>query len=144
MIQTIIITSIITFLIVIIPLLYIIRNNNIIHKNQMNQVLLSIPTMRINDRLRYTQELLSFIDELISIEIINEKRFDIFLDIKNKNLNVDEVIEIVSSNVFNSLTNDIFINKDNILTEKYLMSYIQKKTFISYLTYIKNNMADQF
>ena len=63
---------------------------------------------------------------------------------KNKNLNVDEVIEIVSSNVFNSLTNDIFINKDNILTEKYLMSYIQKKTFISYLTYIKNNMADQF
>ena len=144
MIQTIIITSIITFLIVIIPLLYIIRNNNIIHKNQMNQVLLSIPTMRIDDRLRYTQELLSFIDELISIEIINEKRFDIFLDIKNKNLNVDEVIEIVSSNVFNSLTNDIFINKDNILTEKYLMSYIQKKTFISYLTYIKNNMADQF
>ena len=68
MIQTIIITSIITFLIVIIPLLYIIRNNNIIHKNQMNQVLLSIPTMRIDDRLKYTKELLSFIDELISID----------------------------------------------------------------------------
>ena len=132
----------------IIIFIYFKKYNNI--KNENNEMMKIInninnetPTMEINERLEYTKNLLDFIDRLIFDELINEKRFDIFSKKYDKNLNFDEVMTEISTNVFNSIKPDIFIEPNVILTEKSLMRYIQKKTFVSYFTYIEKNVSSQ-
>lgn len=132
----------------LIVILTVIIIYNKIEKKKLQQLLaneqpLSQATLSIDDRLEYTKNLLSFIDDMITAELINEKRFDIFLDKPNKNINFDKVLKNISNAVFIALKPEIFINNENILTKDYLMSYIQKKTFIIYFTYIQNNIAGQ-
>lgn len=95
------------------------------------------------DNLEFNRELLSFIDTLIENEIINEKRFDLFLDQKNKNIDVDKVIKDVSTRVFSAIKPEVYVDSKNIITDTYIMSYIQKKTFIICMMYIQNNVASQ-
>lgn len=95
------------------------------------------------DNLEFNRELLSFIDTLIENEIINEKRFDLFLDQKNKNIDVDKVIKDVSTRVFSAIKPEVYVDSKNIITNTYIMSYIQKKTFIFCMMYIQNNVASQ-
>lgn len=95
------------------------------------------------DKLEFNKELLSFIDFLIENEIINEKRFDLFLNQKDKNIDIDNVIKDVSTKVFCALKPEVYTDSKNIITETYIMSYIQKKTFIVCMIYIQNNVASQ-
>lgn len=95
------------------------------------------------DNLEFNRELLSFIDTLIENEIINEKRFDLFLNQKNKNIDVDKVIKDVSTRVFSAIKPEVYVDSKNIITDTYIMSYIQKKTFIFCMMYIQNNVASQ-
>lgn len=101
------------------------------------------PSMMGDDRIKYTNDLLLFIDNTITSELLNEKRFDIFLHQQNKNLDFDEVIKKVSSNTFNAIQKNIFMDENLMVTPEYLMRYIQKKTFITYFTYIQKNVSDQ-
>lgn len=99
------------------------------------------PTMRIDERLQYNKELIGFIDDLVTTELVNNKRFDIFLKTDKKNIDFDKVLTDVSTNVFDALKPDVFVNPDNILTSDYLMKYIQKRTFLMYFHYIENRVA---
>ena len=107
----------------------------------VNKIQYPEPTMRVDERLQYNKELISFIDELVTTELVNNKRFDIFLKTDRKNIDFDKVLTDVSTDVFNALKPDIFVNPDNILTSDYLMKYIQKRTFLMYFQYIENRVA---
>jgi len=100
-------------------------------------------TMDGNERIKYTNDLLTFIDNTITSELLNEKRFDIFLRQKNKNLDFDAVLRNVSTNTFNALQEDVIVDPNLIIRSEYLMRYIQKRTFVIYFKYIENNVADQ-
>lgn len=122
-------------------IVYIIKQNELKKTHQLE--LSNRPTLTIKQRVELDNSLFEFIDELIELEIVHKRKFEIFLHQKNKNLDIDNVLEDVSLSVFNAIRQDVFTDSNNIVTEKYLMSYIQKKTFISYLMYIENNVASQ-
>ena len=95
-------------LMITVGILYILirKNNNKIEANIQNFMEVSeksSPTMNLNERLKFTTDILSLLDELIATEIINERRFELFLSAKNKNLDVDEVIKNVSTRVFKAI-----------------------------------------
>ena len=98
-------------------------------------------TMRIDERLQYNKDLIAFIDDLVMTELINSKRFDIFLKTDKKNIDFDKVLTDVSTNVFNALKPEVFVSPDNILTDDYLMKYIQKRTFLVYFNYLDQKVA---
>lgn len=100
-------------------------------------------TMMLDDRIGCCRDLLSLIDTLIENEIVNERRYEIFLDKKNNNLDIDNVISSVATNVFESIRKDVITDPNNILTEKQIMRYIQQKTFSLYLMYLKEHVASQ-
>ena len=78
-------------------------------------------TMDGNERIKYTNDLLTFIDNTITSELLNEKRFDIFLRQKNKNLDFDAVLRNVSTNTFNALQEDVIVDPNLIIRSEYLM-----------------------
>ena len=104
---------------------------------------LSKPSLSVDKRLEFNKDLLSFIDMMIELEVFNEKRFELMLNTDDKKLDIDDVIKTVSTRVFESIKPDVFTSNDNIITYKYLMSYIQKRTFIYAMQYVQNNVADQ-
>lgn len=101
------------------------------------------PQLTSIDKIKYTNELFDLIDELIQLELLNRKRFEIFLNEPNKNLDVDQVLKDISTSVYVGLSSDVIIAKDCVVTQDYIMRYIQKKTFIAYFTYLRNNVSDQ-
>ena len=90
----------------------------------------------IVDRMEYNNQLLVLIDTLITVEIINEKKAEILLNKKEKNIDADEVIEYVSKTVFEAINPNVVVHPDNILTSEYIMKYIQKRTVYMVLSYI--------
>lgn len=101
------------------------------------------PTLPFNIRIEASENLLNMIDDLITTEIISARKYEILLNQKNKNLDVDNVISEVASNVFNAMKDDVITSPDCIYNEKFIMSYIQKRTILRYLIYVNNNVADQ-
>ena len=96
------------------------------------------PTIPVNERISATTELLAILDELVTYNLVNNRRYDILLKQESKDINFDNVIQDVSQEVFESIRPDIFTDTNNILTETALMSYIQKKVFFEYFTYLQN------
>ena len=124
---------------IIITIIHIIRSrkwNNIIEL--LNERVNLIPTLSIKDRVDAMTQLFEVIDILIEYELINNRRYEIFLEKQEKNLDFDNVLEEISKNVFNGIKRDVFTDKNNLVTEQCLMSYIQKRTFIEYFNYLKN------
>lgn len=115
----------------------------ITYEETINELKSSVPTLSIDRRLDYNQNLLLFIDSMIELELVNEKRFELFLNKNDKNLDIDKVLKSISTTVFESLNPDIYTSSDNIVTAEYLMNYIQKKTFMVCMSYIQNNVASQ-
>ena len=115
----------------------------ITYEETINKLKSSVPTLSIDRRLDYNQNLLLFIDSMIELELVNEKRFELFLNKNDKNLDIDKVLKSISTTVFESLNPDIYTSSDNIVTAEYLMNYIQKKTFMVCMSYIQNNVASQ-
>ena len=120
-----------------------IKEENAILIENITDIQSNNPNMKMDERLHYTKELLDFIDTLIFDELVNQKRFDIFTKKHSKNLDFDTVIKDVSTNVFESLKSDIFLDPNVIITENSLMRYIQKKTFIYYFSYIEQNVSSE-
>ena len=106
------------------------------------------PKMNPIDRLNYTKSLFNFIDMLVDTELIYFKKNELYLKDGDgnkshlKNTDFDVVIETISKNVFESLKPEIYSMDDNILTEKCIMEYIQKRTVMTYLTYIELKLSE--
>lgn len=104
-----------------------------------------IPTSSIPlaERISTTKALQDFIIQQIQLFIVVERRFEIFLDQKNKNLDTDKVIQAVANDVWKSLKLDSKVNEALIVDEDYLMKFIIHNTSILFLQYLNNNVADQ-
>lgn len=140
------IALVITIGVLCIVMIDIIHDRNaafITYEETINELKSSVPTLSIDRRLDYNQNLLLFIDSMIELELVNEKRFELFLNKNDKNLDIDKVLKSISTTVFESLNPDIYTSSDNIVTAEYLMNYIQKKTFMVCMSYIQNNVASQ-
>lgn len=126
-----------------------IRYNHKINKvvaetqNLINRIQDSTPTLEIDQRIKCTRELLTLIDDTVTLELVNNKRYEIFLDKRGKNMDIDKDIEEISKTVFNSIKPEIFSDKNLVMTKEYLMRCITKRTFVAVLTYVDKNMMDQ-
>ena len=105
---------------------------------------LNIPTEPLTKRVESSKAVLEMINDMINTEIVVKKRFEIFLGEKSKNLDIDKVIQDVSTDVFNYLSDNLFVKEELVFTNEYVMSYIIHRTTIAYINYLNNNVADQF
>jgi ribonucleotide reductase alpha subunit len=112
-------------------------------QNLINRIQDSTPTLEIDQRIKCTRELLTLIDDTVTLELVNNKRYEIFLDKRGKNMDIDKDIEEISKAVFNSIKPEIFSDKNLVMTKEYLMRCITKRTFVAVLTYVDKNMMDQ-
>ena len=119
----------------------IMKKNNKKMKDRINK--LDLPTEPLSVRIASIDSLLPLIDTMISISIISRRKFEIFLNTPNKNLDYDEVIKDVSTEVFEGLRGNIVIDSNLVFSEKYLMKYIIDKTTIAYIGYIKDNISKE-
>ena len=115
---------------------------------QLNEIVETIdiephenPTMNAMERLAYNKELLLFIDDLVVTELINIKRKEIFLDKGKKDIDFDHVIDSVATTVFEGIKPEIFYSPENMLTRKYIMACITKRTTLAYFKYLENKTA---
>ena len=99
------------------------------------------PTLEIGQRIKCTRELLTLIDDTVSLELINNKRYEIFLSSNINNRDIDKDIEDIARSVFESLRPEVFSDKNLVMTEEYLMKYIQKRTFVAVFTYVDKNVT---
>lgn len=99
------------------------------------------PTLEIDQRIKCTRELLTLIDDTVSLELINNKRYEIFLSSNANNRDIDKDIEDIARSVFDSLRPEVFSDKNLVMTEEYLMKYIQKRTFVAVFTYVDKNVT---
>ena len=54
---------------------------------------------------------------------------------------IDKDIEDIARSVFESLRPEVFSDKNLVMTEEYLMKYIQKRTFVAVFTYVDKNVT---
>lgn len=106
--------------------------------SNVNDILENRPAVPIQERTQYTIDLLSLIDNLIDYEIISNRRYEIFLNQKIKNIDVDKEYNEIANQIFSYLSPDIFDDPNNIITQKAIMSYIQKRSFVEFMRYIQN------
>lgn len=99
------------------------------------------PTLEIDQRIKCTRELLTLIDDTVTLELINNKRYEIFLSSNVNNRDIDKDIEDIARSVFESLRPEVFSDKNLVMTEEYLMKYIQKRTFVAVFTYVDKNVT---
>lgn len=138
----------IAFIIVLIIFLLYIAFSIIFYRRRMNKIntvlsnvndiLENRPAVPIQERTQYTIDLLSLIDNLIDYEIISNRRYEIFLNQKIKNIDVDKEYNEIANQIFSYLSPDIFDDPNNIITQKAIMSYIQKRSFVEFMRYIQN------
>ena len=107
-------------------------------KKAVSSLTAKTPTLDISERIMAGNQLIELIDHIIDIEIVNTRKYEIFLNKKNPNLDVDHVLEKVSRATFKALKGDVLENRDGIFSAEWLMLYIQKRTTVLYLSYINN------
>lgn len=94
----------------------------------------------ISKRVESMDSLLKIIDNMITTSIISKRKFEIFLNTPNKNLDYDNVIKEVSTEVLKGLRENVLIDNSLIFSQEFLMKYIIDKTTILYINYIKENI----
>ena len=115
-------------------------------RNEETQAALPVmeePDIPLSERISTTQALMSFIENQVKLRIISERRWEIFLKTKNKNLDVDKVIHDVSMDIWNSIHENVKKSNSLIVDEAFLMKYVTDTVTTTYLIYINENVADQ-
>lgn len=95
------------------------------------------PTISISERILAAQKLFELIDIIIDYSILSDRSYDVLLEKKSKRLDVEESVSRISEQVFKALNPSVFGDVNNIITDEYLMHYIQQKTFVEYFLYIQ-------
>ena len=94
-------------------------------------------TISISERILAAQKLFELIDIIIDYSILSDRSYDVLLEKKSKRLDVEESVSRISEQVFKALNPSVFGDVNNIITDEYLMHYIQQKTFVEYFLYIQ-------
>lgn len=97
----------------------------------------------LSERIATTQAFMEFIETQVKLRIISERRWEIFLKTKNKNLDVDKVIQEVSTDIWKSIHENVKKSSTLIVSEDFLMKFVTDTVTTTYLIYINENVADQ-
>lgn len=90
----------------------------------------------ISERVEAGNQLIELIDHIITIEILSARKYEIFLNKQNPNLDVDRVIKDVAHDTFAALRKDLILDENGIFDKDWIMRYITKRTTDLYLSYM--------
>lgn len=96
------------------------------------------PEIDYGIRAQYNNELLLLINTLIETEVTSKLKSIIMLNGKYEVLKIEDDIKEISTTVFESIKDNIYDDKYNIFTGKYIMNYITKVTSLVILSEYRN------
>ena len=88
---------------------------------------------RLEVRVHSTTAVLNLLDTIISNEVASVLKTYARLNEPYKTLNTADDIESISNKVFESIKKEIFADNDTVLTDEYLMKYINEQTTLAFL-----------
>ena len=88
-------------------------------------------------RLDYNKELLSFIMTITHLEVENEIKTLLSLNVQYNVVNLDRDVEKVSKKIFSAIKPEIYQSKANMLTDEYLMQFITETASRKFLETIR-------
>ena len=93
---------------------------------------------RLEARVASTNAVLSLINTVINNEVVSVLKTYARLGEPYKTMNTADDIEKISTKVFNSIKKEIFSDNDTVLTDEYLMTYINERTTLEFLIESRN------
>ena len=88
----------------------------------------SVVSLSMSERIELTNSILDLITFMVNNETIAYFKIYTSLQTMYNMSNMDHDIEYIASKVYEGINKDLFTNPNLILTDKYLMEYITKKT----------------
>jgi hypothetical protein len=88
---------------------------------------------RLEVRVSSTNAVLSLIDTIISNEVASVLKTYARLKEPYKTINTADDITKISNKVFNSIKKEIFEYNDTVITDEYIMTYINEHTALAFL-----------
>lgn len=95
-------------------------------------------TIRLEARVRSTSAVLNLIDTIVTNEVIGALKTYARLGENYKTMNTVDDIAAISKKVFDAIKKEIFSDNDTILTDEYLMTYINERTTLAFLIETQN------
>lgn len=89
--------------------------------------------LRLESRVRSTDAILKLIDTIISNEVTGTLKTYMRLSDKYNNINTADDIAQISTRVFGAIKKEIFEDNDTVITDEYLMRYINERTTLTFL-----------
>ncbi len=89
------------------------------------------------EKIEFTNRLLQSIDATIQIEVVKKIKLSSMLGQPYRLMDFDNDVSSISTDIFNSFNNDIFVNNRTIYTNNYIMSYITTNVSIVLFDYIQ-------
>lgn len=120
------------------------RNNEQFQNNKEADLLNKETLEALSKRIEVSNEFLNFIDERIDSEITNILVRKARLNELYQALDLDEDIKTISTKVFKSIKEEIFVDPALILTDDYCMDYISRQTTMKLIasTYTYNDKVN--
>ena len=117
---------------------YILNKSNAIKlENEKSQN--TIPSLTITERVEITNSILDLISFMIANEIVVHFKNYAALHLPYDVSNLDNDVKTISEKVYDGINKDIFADPNLILTNKYLLEYITKKTITSMIDVIQTH-----
>ena len=89
--------------------------------------------IRLEARVNSTNAVLNLIDTMVKNEVISSLKTYARLGEAYKSLKTVDDIEAISQKIFNAIKKEIFNANDTVLTDEYLMTYINEQTTLVFL-----------
>ena len=89
--------------------------------------------IRLEARVNSTNAVLNLIDTMVKNEVISSLKTYARLGEAYKSLKTVDDIEAISQKIFNAIKKEIFNENDTVLTDEYLMTYINEQTTLVFL-----------
>jgi len=120
---------------------YIVNKSRSLYLSNQKNTNLDNASLSMPDRIEFTNSVLDLISFMVNNEIISYMKPYVALNNTYDISNLDTDVEKVSTIVFNGININLFKDPNLILTEKYLMEYITKKTINVMLDIVQNHNA---
>jgi hypothetical protein len=96
-------------------------------------------SLSITDRIELTNSILDLISFMVTNEIVVFfKNYTALNDLYNLS-RLDEDVRTLAEKVYDGINKDLFSDPNLILTEKYLLEYITKKTISTMIDVVQNH-----
>jgi ABC-type multidrug transport system fused ATPase/permease subunit len=89
--------------------------------------------IRLEARVNSTNAVLNLIDTMVKNEVVSSLKTYARLGETYKTLKTVDDIEAISQKIFNAIKKEIFNENDTVLTDEYLMTYINEQTTLVFM-----------